>query len=65
MHPRALLVGTETAGTRRRLEQATATARARGVRSTPAVWTGREVLHGEDALEDAASAIRPAPAAGA
>ena len=57
MHPRALLVGTETAGTRRRLEEATVTARARGVTSTPAIWTGHQVLHGEDALEDAAAAI--------
>jgi 2-hydroxychromene-2-carboxylate isomerase len=58
MHPRALLVGVETAGTRRRLEEATALARERGVRSTPAVWTGSEVVHGDDGLEAAAEAIR-------
>ena len=60
MHPRALLVGVETAGTRRRLEEATALAHERGVRSTPAVWTGSEVVHGEDGLEQAAAAIASA-----
>jgi 2-hydroxychromene-2-carboxylate isomerase len=60
MHPRALLVGVETAGTVRRLEEATALARERGVRSTPAVWTGSEVLHGDGGLEAAAAAIRAA-----
>ncbi len=53
MHPRAVLVGADTAGTRRRLEEATAQARERGVRSVPAVWTGDEVFHGDAALEDA------------
>ena len=57
MHPRALLVGVDTAGTARRLEEATALAAERGVRSTPAVWTGEEVVHGEDGLERAAAAI--------
>jgi 2-hydroxychromene-2-carboxylate isomerase len=57
MHPRALLVGVETTGVRRRLEEATALARERGVRSTPAVWTGSEVVHGDDGLEAAAAAI--------
>jgi 2-hydroxychromene-2-carboxylate isomerase len=50
IHPRALLVGAETEGTRRRLREATAAARERGVRSVPAVWTGSEVLHGDAAL---------------
>ncbi len=57
MHPRALLVGVDTAGTRRRLEEATALARERGVRSTPAVWTGSEVVHGDDGLEHAAALL--------
>ena len=57
MHPRALLVGVETTGVRRRLAEATALARERGVRSTPAVWTGSEVVHGDDGLEAAAAAI--------
>ena len=56
-HPRALLVGSETAGTRRRLEAATALARERGVRGTPAVWTGEEVFHGVDGLEAAAARL--------
>lgn len=60
MHPRALLVGIETQGTRKRLEEATALAVERGVRSTPAVWTGAEVVHGDDGLEAAAEAIRAA-----
>jgi 2-hydroxychromene-2-carboxylate isomerase len=44
MHPRALLAGTGTAGTRRRLEEATALARERGVAETPALWTGDRVV---------------------
>jgi 2-hydroxychromene-2-carboxylate isomerase len=44
MHPRALLVGADTAGTRRRLEEATAEAIERGVRETPALWTGDQVV---------------------
>jgi 2-hydroxychromene-2-carboxylate isomerase len=57
MHPRALLVGVDTAGTARRLEEATALAAERGVLSTPAIWTGEEVVHGDDGLERAAAAI--------
>ena len=44
IHPRALLVGANTDGTRRRLEEATALARQRGVTSTPALWVEGEVL---------------------
>jgi 2-hydroxychromene-2-carboxylate isomerase len=44
MHPRALLTGVRTAGTRRRLEEATALARERGVEETPALWTGDRVV---------------------
>jgi 2-hydroxychromene-2-carboxylate isomerase len=45
IHPRALLVGAETEGTRRRLAEATALARERGVTGTPALWVeGRGVL---------------------
>ena len=51
MHPRALLVGAETASTKRRLAEATAAARERGVTSTPALWEdGRGVLDGDAAL---------------
>ena len=53
MHPRAVLVGADTAGTRRRLAEATDLARERGVRSVPAVWTGDEVFHGDEGLEHA------------
>jgi 2-hydroxychromene-2-carboxylate isomerase len=56
-HPRALLVGADTTGTARRLDEATARARERGVRETPAIWTGSELFEGEDALEAAAAAI--------
>ena len=59
IHPRALLVGADTAGTRRRLAEATEQARERGVRSVPAVWAAGEVFHGDDALEAAASATAP------
>jgi 2-hydroxychromene-2-carboxylate isomerase len=59
IHPRALLIGADTAGTRRRLEEATEQARERGVRSTPAVWVGGEVFHGDDALEQAGAAVSP------
>ena len=44
IHPRALLVGANTDGTRRRLAEATALARQRGVTSTPALWVEGEVL---------------------
>ena len=50
IHPRALLVGADTAGTRRRLASATEEARARGVTSTPALWVDGEVLHGDAGL---------------
>jgi 2-hydroxychromene-2-carboxylate isomerase len=58
MHPRALLVGAETEGTRRRLEEATGRACERGVSSVPALWDEeRGVLQG-DALLDAISGDR-------
>ena len=51
-HPRALLVGTETAGTRRRLAEATELARERGVVALPALWDSeRGLLQGEAALD--------------
>ena len=50
-HPRALLVGTDTQGTKRRLTEATETARERGVVEVPALWDEeRGVLQGEAAL---------------
>ena len=50
-HPRALLVGTETQGTKRRLAEATETARERGVTEVPALWDAeRGLLQGEAAV---------------
>jgi 2-hydroxychromene-2-carboxylate isomerase len=43
IHPRALLAGAGTEGTRRRLGEATALARERGVTETPALWVDGEV----------------------
>jgi 2-hydroxychromene-2-carboxylate isomerase len=60
IHPRALLAGAGTAAVARQLDEATATARERGVRGVPAVWTGREVFHGDAALEAAVRALRAA-----
>jgi 2-hydroxychromene-2-carboxylate isomerase len=57
IHPRALVKGADLGSTARRLEDATALARERGVRSVPAVWTGTDVVHGDDALEDAAASL--------
>jgi 2-hydroxychromene-2-carboxylate isomerase len=51
IHPRALLKALETRSIAQRLDEATTLARDRGVRSTPAFWTGEEVLHGDDALD--------------
>jgi 2-hydroxychromene-2-carboxylate isomerase len=58
IHPRALLKALETRSIAQRLDEATAAARERGVVSTPAFWTGAEVLHGDAALEDAVAAVR-------
>jgi 2-hydroxychromene-2-carboxylate isomerase len=45
IHPRALLVGADTEGTKRRVAEATGLARERGVTETPALWVeGRGVL---------------------
>jgi len=57
MHPSAILKSIETRGVRGALDEATAVARERGVRSVPAIWTGREVVHGEAALERAAALL--------
>lgn len=57
IHPRALLVGAETAGTARRLQEATAAARAAGVTAVPAVRVGDQVFHGDAALEAAGAAV--------
>jgi len=67
MHPTAVLKTITTRGPRRALETATATARERGVTSTPAIWVppapgtapgalGR-TFHGDERLEDAAAVL--------
>jgi 2-hydroxychromene-2-carboxylate isomerase len=56
MHPAAVIKGAELKGTRRRLDEATAAARAAGVRDVPAVRVGDQVFHGDDGLEEAAAA---------
>lgn len=65
MHPAAILKTVPSRAPRRTLEQATQTARERGVASTPAVWipdpggaaTAGRVLHGDSRLEDAAALL--------
>ena len=63
IHPRALLAGARTGAVERQLEEATATARARGVHRVPAVWTGEQVFHGDEELDAAAAALAGATAA--
>lgn len=57
MHPRATLKALETRLVRDALTKATAEARAHGVRTTPAIFTGDHVFHGDAALEDAAAVL--------
>jgi len=62
MHPKALLTGTRTRGTRAALTRETALAAERGVTQVPAVWVpgagdgGGQVFDGADGLERAAAA---------
>ncbi|MDP9400338.1 MAG: DsbA family protein [Actinomycetota bacterium] len=58
IHPRALLAGAGTARVAAELDRATAQARERGVRFTPAVWVAGEVFHGDDGLERAVATLR-------
>ena len=58
IHPRALLKALETRSIAQRLEEATALARERGVRSTPAFFDGERTVHGDDALDELASRLR-------
>jgi 2-hydroxychromene-2-carboxylate isomerase len=60
MHPAAVIKGAELKGTRRRLDEATAAARAAGVRDVPAVRIGERVFHGDESLEAAAACARTA-----
>ena len=59
IHPRALTKALETRSIGQRLDEATALARARGVVSTPAFWTGDAVLHGDDTLAEFGSRMTP------
>jgi 2-hydroxychromene-2-carboxylate isomerase len=55
MHPAAVMKAAELKGTRARLEQATAAARAAGVLDVPALRVGDRVFHGDRELEAAAA----------
>jgi 2-hydroxychromene-2-carboxylate isomerase len=57
LHPSALLKGVELRSVAQALEQATARARAAGVRSLPAVQVGERVFTGDAGLDDAADAL--------
>jgi 2-hydroxychromene-2-carboxylate isomerase len=57
MHPAAVIKSAELRGTRRRLDEATAAARAAGVLDVPAVRVGDQVFHGDRELETAARAL--------
>jgi 2-hydroxychromene-2-carboxylate isomerase len=56
IHPRALLAGAATRSATDGLARATELARARGVRSVPAVWVAGEVFHGDAELDRATAA---------
>ena len=58
LHPSALLKAVERRSVSQALEQATARARAAGVRSLPAVQVGDSVFAGDRRLDDAADALR-------
>jgi 2-hydroxychromene-2-carboxylate isomerase len=55
LHPAALIKGAELRSTRERLEEATAAARAAGVRDVPAVQVGERIFHGDRSLEAASA----------
>ncbi|MDQ6803388.1 MAG: DsbA family protein [Actinomycetota bacterium] len=57
MHPTAVLGGITMRSVADALEQATARARAAGVRVLPAIAVGERVFDGERAIEDAAEAL--------
>ncbi|WP_320672213.1 DsbA family protein [Patulibacter defluvii] len=54
MHPRAVGQALRRPPVIEALEQATTRAIERGVRTTPAVWTGDRVFHGDDGVDEAA-----------
>jgi 2-hydroxychromene-2-carboxylate isomerase len=59
MHPRAVVQALGRPSVAAALDAATERALAAGVRSTPAVWTGDRVFHGDAGLEDAAAHLAP------
>jgi 2-hydroxychromene-2-carboxylate isomerase len=61
LHPAALLKGVALRSVTQSLDQATERARARGVRSLPAVAVGDAVFLGDEQLEAAASALSAIP----
>lgn len=54
MHPRAVGQALRREPVIASLEQATARAIERGVRTTPAIWTGDRVFHGDGGIDEAA-----------
>lgn len=60
MHPAAVIKAAALRGIRRRLDDATAAARAAGVRDVPAVRVDERVFHGVEELEAAAGALAAA-----
>jgi 2-hydroxychromene-2-carboxylate isomerase len=57
MHPRAVLAAAERESTREQLANATADARARGVRDVPTVRVGDALFEGERAIAEARAAL--------
>ncbi|MGH2911690.1 MAG: DsbA family protein [Solirubrobacteraceae bacterium] len=58
MHPAAVLKGAELRSTAQQLSAATTAAAALGVTDVPAVRLGKQVFHGERALDEAAAYTR-------
>jgi 2-hydroxychromene-2-carboxylate isomerase len=59
MHPRAVVQALGRSAVAAALDAATDRALAVGVRSTPAIWTGDRVFHGDAGLEEAAAHLAP------
>jgi 2-hydroxychromene-2-carboxylate isomerase len=62
LHPAAIVKAAALKGTRARLDEATAAARAAGVLDVPAVRVGERVFHGDRELEAAARELARAAA---
>jgi 2-hydroxychromene-2-carboxylate isomerase len=57
LHPNAVLKAIETQSTKDKLREATQEAYDRGVRGVPTIAVGDRLFHGDDRLEEAASAL--------